>query len=364
MKNLIAIAFCLMFQSSLEAQITVSSSDFISGPDTVLISTVTDYTNINFQNTGANYTWDFSFVVIDSQKVDTFLSMSSASFIYQLAYNNFLSPSYQASYFKKADANAIPTGGLPLDIQNPVIFEKVSNSKFERVGLGAELNGVAIPITADTIDVVYEFPMTYQDAWTSNSYLFFDLNPTFDAQFKRHQNRNSVVDGYGSLTTPFGTFDCIRIKAELNYTDSLFFDFLGAGGQWIPLPTQPEIQYQWIAKNQKTPVFTINVTNSLAGPVISKVEFRDSYGVATIHETKNNVGINIYPNPASEIINLTDIDDITQIAVRTLDGKIIYHQTNLNTNTISLDCSNWPKGIFIVDMVSSQKTISKKIILH
>ena len=362
MKHLFLI-LSLSFALSIQAQISINSTDFISGPDTVLISAVTDYQNINYQNTGSNFSWDFSGIPIDSQRVDTFFSVSTAGFIYQLVYNNFLSPSYQASYYQKADAGSIPTGGLPLAIENPIAFEKISNSKYEIVGFGVELNGIDLPISADTIDVVYEFPMTYQDSWVSNSYLFFDLNPTFDAMFKRYQNRSSVVDGYGSITTTYGTFDCIRVKSLLNFTDSLFFDFTGTGGTWFPVPSQPEIHYKWIAKNQKVPLMSIIVTNSATGPEITKVEFRDSYGVANVEDI-NSVSVQVFPNPANEYITISNIDNFDNILITDVTGKIIISKSLQQNNNMLVNCNNWSKGIYVLRLSNSEKTLTKKIILQ
>jgi len=362
MKNLtslIASFFCL----SAFAQISVNSNDFISSADTVLVSIVTDYQNINYQNTGSNQTWDFSWVQIDSQRIDTFSSVGSAGFIYQLVFNNFLSPSYQASYFQKADLGVLPTGGLPIAFDNPISFEKVSSSRFEKVGFGADLNGIALPIQADTIDVVYEFPMTFQDNWTSNSYLFLDLNPGFNAMFKRHQNRSSIVDGYGTITTSFGTFDCIRVKSELTFTDSLFFDLLGTGGAWIPLPTQPETHYRWIAKNNKIPILSINVASSILGPEITKVEMRDKKGVAS-NNSAEIVALQVYPNPSSDIINISGLENIDVINIMDLEGKIIYSQQNIISNTISINCNDWAKGIYFLNAVFDEKTVTNKIVLQ
>ena len=244
MKIISSICLFLGF-SHLIAQVNITSNDFIGGADTVLVSIVTNFQNINYQASGANQTWDFSAVEVDSQRIDTFHSMSTADLIYLFTFNNFLNPDYQASYYQNVSTGDIPTGGIPLAIDNPVAFEKVSNSKFERVGLGFEFNGVPLPVTADTIDIVYEFPMTYQDNWVSNSFLFFDLNPAFDAKFKRHQNRVSEVDGYGTVITPYGSFECIRVKSNLTYIDSFYFDLFGTGSaSWFSLPSQPEIQYK------------------------------------------------------------------------------------------------------------------------
>jgi hypothetical protein len=363
MIKLITSFATLLLASSSISQISVTSTDFVSDSDTALVSTVVDFQNINYQSAGANQTWDFTNVLVDSQRIDTFSNVGNAGLVYQFVFNNsFLNPDYKASYYQKASTNAVPTGGIPIAIEDPISFEKISSSKFERVGLGINLNGAPVPIQADTIDVVYQLPMTYQDNWISNSYLFFDLNPAFDIKFKRHQNRTSEVDGYGTVITHYGNFQCIRVKSSLTYIDSLFFDLLGTGnGSWIGLPSQPEIQYRWIAKNQKIPVFSIDVANTFGTETITKVEFRDDLDVTSVQENYKTT-FSVYPNPANDFLQLSQISEFDYIQISNISGQLVYN-SNAASNYHKIDCSEWQKGVYIVKLSSSEKTSTKKIII-
>lgn len=355
----------ILLSNQVIAQITIDANDFINGSDTVLVSAVSNYQNINYQTSGANSVWDFTNVIIDSQRVDTYGAVSSAGLLYQLTFNNqFLAPDYRASYFLPAGEGLLPTGILPITIENPVIFEKISNAAFERVGLGLEIGGIGLPIQADPIDIVFKFPMNYQDSWTDTSGLFADLNPAFDATFKRQQIRSLSVDGYGTISTAYGTFDCIRVKTDIIYNDSILFDLFGTGATWFPVPTAAETQYRWIAKNQKIPVMTIDLSNGFGGTQITKVEFRDSKGVASIDGTNPLQSITLFPNPAQDHLNISNLKGDEAITITNLTGQVLFNSNASSQQNTLVNCSDWAKGVYLVKITSEENSVTKKIILQ
>ena len=361
MRTFINSLFILLaFQS--QAQITITSSDFITGPDTAFISIVGNLTSLNFSSTGPNHVWDYTNVVVDSQRIDTFFNVQNAGLIYQFVYNNPFNPDYEASYYKKEDAGVVPTAGLPVAIENPISFNKVSNTQFSRVGLGIELSGVAVPITADTIDVVYEFPLNYSDSWTGTSYLFFDLNPAMDAMFKRHQTRISTVDGFGTLNTLYGSFEVLRVKSQLIYQDSIFFDLTGTGGSWIGIPSAPEFEYTWLAKDNKIPVFYIKTSIGFTGEEVSKAEFRDNIDYTTVNNLTNK-SVNIYPNPAHDFLTISSEIGQKNIQLFNINGQKVLDIINDQSQT-NIAVQNLPKGVYHLLIIQNQNTFSQKVIIE
>jgi len=354
------LAICF-FTNTTSAQISVTASDFVSGEDTTLVSVVTDFQNIDFSTTGPNTTWDYSNVLIDSQRIDSFFNMSSVGFIYQLIFNNFLNPDYESSYYTKADASLLGGGGgLPITTSDPIAFVKVSNNKVENVGAGINLNGAPFPVTADTIDNMYILPMTFQDNWTSNSYFYVDINPLFNAQYKRYQNRESEVDGYGTVITPYGSFEAIRVKSVLNYNDSINIDIFGNGGQWTALPANPIVEYTWWAKDQKIPVFEITTSLILGNETITSVEFRDD-PIDYTNITDNHVNIiTLYPNPTKQSFAIESSSPISSVKCYSSNGQLIYESNSFTTNDL-INTENWNSGFYYVKILVGNKTISKKI---
>lgn len=84
----------------------------------------------------------------------------------------------------------------------------------------------------------------------------------------------------------------------------------------------------------------------------------------------NDVGLNensdtqvqIYPNPVIETINLYSDFPILSINIVTIDGKLKYTIKDLNTQTWSFDTSSFPTGIYLIEVVTTNGRIIRKII--
>lgn len=354
------LALTLLHVSVSFAQITVIDTDFPVGDDTVRVSISLD-TGLDLFTTGTNATWDFSTLNIETQRIDTFHAISGAPALYQLVFNNgFTNPDYQSDYFLPwQNLDFSQASQLGLSIESPVFFTKVENDKVEITGFGLVANGISIPAQSDTIDVQYDLPMNYGDSWVSNSYTNLDLNPTFNGIYRRHQQRNVIVDGWGQITTPFQTYDAIRVKSLISSQDSLYID-LGFGGTWLELPVPDQIQYDWFANGQKIPVLKV-ITQDMAGTeTVTSVEFKDKKrDFASI--TGAEFSGSSYPNPATDQFNLTFNSQPESINVFDLSGKLVYSKTASIGTSLQIDVSQWISGTYLVQIVEKQSVSSVKL---
>ncbi len=74
---------------------------------------------------------------------------------------------------------------------------------------------------------------------------------------------------------------------------------------------------------------------------------------ATTGPTQVNLGIKIYPNPASDYIQLESInqdDYITELEVYSMEGKIIITQPIQHKSEFELMVANWQPGVYYVKM--------------
>lgn len=76
--------------------------------------------------------------------------------------------------------------------------------------------------------------------------------------------------------------------------------------------------------------------------------------------------VRIYPNPASEVMNivLSGEQIISKVELVDVSGKNVYSQHNINRGNCSLDINNMNKGVYIVNIFTSRGVISEKVIIR
>ncbi len=345
------------------AQITIDADDFPSRGDTALVS-ISDSFEADFAATGADFYWDFSDLNRIDQAIDTFFDISEASVSYQFVFNNvWLEPDYASEYYTSLADFAIPaTDFIPVTIENPVGFTKVEDDFLANVGIGAEIEGFELPVKSEIVDVVYEFPLNFGDINVSNSLLEIDLNPAFDGILKRYQTRTTTVDGYGEIATNFGTFEVVRVKAELEFTDSLRLNF-GGEPTWLPLPTPNQVVYTWLAKDQKVPILEVIAQQADGEEVVNSVRYKDSYYGFTNVLTTQQEKVVLFPNPATAQITIQALSNYNRVTIYNLAGAPVLTQ-QLTNQTAEITLDGIAAGLYAVVFSGDGETQVKQLIIQ
>lgn len=336
MRTLLLLA--LISPILVNAQITVTSSDFADAGDTIRMSTTTDFT-IDIATTGANQTWDYSGLVAEEQYVKEYFDMSSASTFVNVVFGFFASPAYQADYYLPNDDLPLSqvSGILPVPINDVFQYSKKTNDSITAVGFALSVDGNEVPFKSDTIETMYKFPLNYTDTYSSRGFTDMDMNPFVDAIWRQYKQRSTEVDGWGSITTPFGTFDAIRLRHTITEVDSIWFDVLGTGSPfWIPLSLPDKYVYEWWANGQKEALLRIETNDVFGLEVVSSIEYQDNYiEFAGIDEKSNE--ISIYPNPVGDILHLGGLVQQVDYQIVDMSGNVIESgSTNENVMTSQL----------------------------
>lgn len=341
---------------ALFAQITINSSDMPVANDTIRYSVVTNFTGITPKPTGANHTWDFSGLQYSSQTVDTFVSILSTG-LYAFQFPT-------SSFAIKSNLPAVSLGGIAVNYDYD--FYKKSTSAYMLSGLGANVSGLPLGVPYSILDTIYRFPLDYGYNGATSS-AFGVTVPTL-GHYSGVKTRVDTVDGWGTLITPYGTFNVLRIKSVVNETDSIFVTQFGLGLK-LPLPTRTE--YSWLANGKKTPLLKIIVT----GTAISEVQYQDSVrniptSIAGYGEM--NAQFSFYPNPAKDKINvsfnLLNRESVT-IVIYTLDGKrageYFYKGLNKGTHEITLPLpeSAFASGTYLIKVMLGEVEVTRPLII-
>ena len=346
LKNLLLFSVCLLFGTLSFSQIEVEAADFPGKSDTVRYTNVFDF-GLDYQSTGPGMFWNFTNLGGDSQTLLRHNSVDDADMLTQALFGSIVLPAYRATYY--IPATAIPfddlSSVLGVPIEDYYRFYRKTQTEMNIIGLSLSAGGYGLGSRSDTIETAYHFPMTFGQSYNSRGYTYLDLSFALPAQLIQYRQRSSEVDGYGSIATPYGTFDVLRIHHVINELDSIYFEFDGAG-QWFELPVPTSHEYEWWAKDQKGPILRVLTNEILGEEVITEVMYRDSFRyelVASIVE-QQNFEFNVFPNPTSDYLEISAESDFNNLYIISMSGALVME----SDKTSKIDVSALQSGSYQV----------------
>ncbi len=258
MKNLVTLFIALAFSLGLSAQITITRDDMPNIGDTIRLSNAAILTGFDPSLTGPGYNWDFTGLEPQTQVVEGYVSPQSTPFLYQIIFNQSVA------------SIASPINGIDFlpgfEVTDAYIFYKESNSNYVRAGYGITLAGIPVPMKFDQPELLYTFPLQATSLADSSSSSYSLAFPGI-GYFSIDRKRVNVVDGWGTLSTPFGSYNTLRVKSNVNEYDSIYIDSIQFGAPVNRFYTE----YKWLANGYSIPVMTI----TQEGPVVT-VQYIDT----------------------------------------------------------------------------------------
>ncbi|MFN8153353.1 MAG: T9SS type A sorting domain-containing protein [Bacteroidia bacterium] len=360
MKKIFTLLTLLFVGAFAHAQITITNADMPSSGDTVRFSNASPLSPVDVTLTGANYNWDFSFLQATGQDVDTFLSVSSTPLVYVIVFgftSNLAKRGFDLSGFPQVPVS---------DIYN--FFNKSSNN-FRQMGYGASISGVTTPISFNNADVIYDFPVNFGNVDSSDSDYSLVVPGTASAIGSQHRVNN--VDGWGSVTTPYGTFNALRIHSVLTGEDSLYLDSLQQGFS-APRPVTHE--YKWLASSQDIPVLEITTTETLGVETVNSIRYKDSIRSVGIENIAAMAAEPVLaPNPSGQndvraIINLAQSADL-EIRIQSVEGKVVnrqklYLNAGIQNVLIKSAASGLTSGLYTVSFIVGNEQFTTKMVVE
>jgi len=269
MKKILTLILTLAITVASNAQITIVSGDLPSVGDTLRYSTANADVSSLIAISGANKTWDASFLVADFQDRASFKTPTSINFLYLTSFGG-------STYGTESETQAINLAGYTAT--DGYDFFKSSTSLLTQDGRGFSFQG--LPLSQTWKDTVFRLPLAFGNI-DSCRFASNELNVGV-ATLKHVGKRVNTVDGWGSITTPYGTFDCIRIKSVLRTVDTIKTSL-------VPIPIgipQQITEYRWYAKGKKLPVLTVSTNVSQQGNTTT-IKYRDGVRPAAFLDEAN-----------------------------------------------------------------------------
>jgi len=230
MRKILFIIVALLSVITTNAQITITQSDFgnvyfhaLQANDTLI-----DTANVHIGNPGTNLTWNFDSLHNDFTDTLQFMTVASTPAPFPA--------SFSAANVAYTKSNAHGTFN----------FGNVSSTGLNAVGIGLLSGTFPISLTTPNEAVILStpqtylnFPTTYNSHFTSSAHAnivddtTFTFNPfTVDTvQIRHYATDSSLIDAWGTMTTPHGTFPALRQKFMEHTIDSIYVHTTTIGWQ-------------------------------------------------------------------------------------------------------------------------------------
>ncbi len=346
-KHLLVLFSILTSTFFAQSPITLSNSNMPGSGDTLRYSNVLLSTIGNYTQTGTNYTWNYSSVIITSQGRRDYKSAFSTPYaFFFIGFNE---------YGEKVN-DTINLGLITLtDVYN--YYKKTTSPNAYVVdGLGMKISAVPVPSYFTDRDELYMFPMTYPK-YDSTTFKFSTPTTTLlPLTYSKQGYRVTVVDGWGNVTTPYGSAACLRLVTTQYSQDTI-------KNSLLPFPVgfpNNQRSYQWLTTSSKIPF--LEVSGNLVGNNFAptQIRFRDNYRNLTginSQEEKEEL-ITIYPNPVTDKLFLNFKNDVNySVEIFDINGKTVakYSVNEMRNNHHYLSVENLSQGVYMVRVMENDK---------
>lgn len=281
----------------VNSQITIGSTHMPGSGDTLRYS-LAEAASVNtaaLNATGANQTWDFSQLNPQSQGLNEYKLALQINPAYSLFFG------ITAYGLKTFDTLNLGT----IQLTKGYDFLSKNNSVFKAVGRGLSYQNLPVPSFYTDDDEIYQFPLQFGDNDSTTFRVAFDLGGTIGLVQKG--SRRNQVTGWGSITTPFGTFNALKVETTVWQTDSISISGFGLP----PIPST-RVWYSWWSTATEMPIFEARgtVLPFSTDPVFTEYRFRDQFR-ACLGYVVADFSANQTQGTTADVFQLQDLSQCT-----------------------------------------------------
>jgi type IX secretion system substrate protein len=280
---------------------------------------------------GAGQTWNFSSIGLGLGVTRSALTVAStsAAAMFPNANTAFSNTLYSGNSYVKTSATALQNYGY------------MPASTCEKSYINPE-------------DIL-RFPFTYTDSYIDTLTALWD---TGSINLHRRGITTVTADGYGTLITPSGTFTNVtRVHMVQTYRDTII------GGTYSIIHGND--QYLWYKDGYHSPLAVAAVI-TLYGSVDSTGYYYSST-VGIDEQNEQLISFDVFPNPSEGHLNIEfSLPGNKKVAVELFNslGQKMDVTSTLEgvkgKNTVQLDLSNLPEGIYFAELMIDGKIAGTK----
>lgn len=333
MKNILFLLLAVSAQAAF-AQLIFSTAPKAGEEYHTVGLELTGVNKNELKKEGADKTWNFgngtitnkqTIVYKDPKQTPFFASYASSNLAYEILPN--LDSTY---YYQIVDA----TGMFDLGTADPS----------STVGWFSPFQKMKFPL---------KFGETFEDTTTTIISDVVTINVNAD--------QYSIVDGWGTVQTPAGTYPCLRLVSRI-----LIEGFVSG----IPFISQTQETYSWFNPQYAFPVAIFDATELDVNGDLSNdttVTYLETKLTSTLD--LSNASIKIMSNPTQDEINFelgSELQGKLNISLISQDGKVVYESVKtVDSKRLSIDVTGFNPGAYLLMVqAENRKWAIEKVIIE
>lgn len=356
MKNFVFSLFILLTTTSLiNAQVTINAEDMPEVGDSYLIVQAFETELADPElSSGANVYWNFSDLTAASDQLESYMSVGDVPIQFQFVFNN---PNAE-SYANRAIAVEDFAVGAGIPVTDGHQFFLVSEDGFYDCGVAGSLSGFPVFGNREPTDRIFKLPLEY-GMEPDSGYSFFEINIPELGYGMSHQTRENSLDAWGTIVTPEGSFEALRVRSVVNGVDTIVAEEFGIN-QVIVRPET--IEYRWLSPGQGIPVMQVNTIDGL----VTEVNYMSSDVTIDVPENIAVDEVTVFPNPARENFRVSIPQDVVieSAALVDMNGRTISKEFHQNGGEVKMDVQNESPGLYRVILVSEKSKVSGWVLIQ
>jgi hypothetical protein len=344
MKQLLLLSIALSSQS-LWGQISLDQTDMPSVGDYIPRKSDTMTVLPGPGGSGPNQVWNFTtlsaYVITENTSVVSVASTPNGN---QFGNSNMAMTNDNASYlYFNKNAQSFSTQGFSGDLLGTGVINAVFNPDL----------------------TLHQFPRTFGSSF-SDTYVIdvtvpgAAINPLLSQiNFKRTSAVQDTTDAWGQLTTPYGTYDVLRIHTMEVFSDSIWAQpIFPPVWNLVSTSTDTTHSYSWVGKGGKLAIAEMSF-DTLGLPKIFKWTEFPGIGVGLTENQTSEIKITPNPTSSSGIISIQSCEIGEKFTLVNTLGKVVMEGYIL-TKPLELNLTNLDQGLYILTLGDEQARVIKQ----
>ncbi|MCW3120527.1 MAG: hypothetical protein JWQ38_19 [Flavipsychrobacter sp.] len=213
--------------------------------------------------------------------------------------------------------DSFPTSSIAFQFSPANVSYGIANSAFT-MGVGGHSDAVGYSKML-RMDTAMIYPVSYPMSWNDTSLEVYDTTYASSHLFRSGER---IVDGYGTLILPSGTFtNVLRIHDVIYLTDSNY-----TGGS-LSVNYHRTDGYTWYIPGYHFPLLSMSVDNDVITGAIQDiyyVVYTTGPGIAKLSTANAQLSnVCVYPNPVKDVIHIDNLQNATSYCIVNVVGMVL-----------------------------------------